>query len=1023
MKIQTKVSLVVSACLLVASATPGWAASFGGSFVGRGGGAGAMLSHAESAGVIPQTFWNNIDSGDPVVDGSSLPLIDSAGAFTAVKIIYDCSDSWNSDGGTTTPDEKLMKGIIKANPDPDLAPANNTDRMVFVVTNLPPAGTYNIIVYATANGQFAKMDLSVGSITNYIEEQNNFTTQAGGAFLAATSTTPGVYELGPNYAGFTNVSPAANGTITIMAKKFIEDDGATPPVQRNDGIGVAGIQIIQNSGPAPAPNTQTCSITTDPQSPPAVVEGGAVTLTVGTQGPCKVQWTKNNVPISGAIAPTLVYPTTTAAADNGAQIRAVVYNNVNTNTSNPAILEVDANTPPVLTQYFMKVERWTGMTGTSVQPVKDAIANSTPPNETFFLGAGVQVPQTSPDLNDFGVRLSGWVKPTVTGEYDFFIRSDDASQLYLNPINSTTGTNTLPDVNVDLPIAEETGCCDAFKEPNYVLGQPFETASAPTYLEAGKLYGIVVLLKEGGGGDYVQVAWRLTNGTPAAAALLPISQPNTWTLASPAGQRASITTQPTPQTVTELQTANFTVGVTTTPLAGQYALQWFANGVAIPGATASTYSLLTSLSDSNKQIHVVAQTLRGPLTSSVVKLSVLADSTSPVVTSAGAIRRNDGIVQVGIGFNERLNPVTVIPANFNLSAGSVTSVSLATNGYGDYTAVTLNTSGLTVGNSYTVSVHDVTDVRGNLVAPTSPSITVNSAAWADTGVHKRPGQVIPVGTDGFDVLNGGRGEWDTYDEATIAYVRKTNDFDVKVRVVYAEPGSQWTRVGLMARNALNAGEPSSNGTGGGTNTSAYAQTHVNPTLTIAQANRFDPAGATPGNPNSNNGHEQNQRVTAGAATSGWGTTATAPAYPNEWLRLKREGDTLFGFRGTNGVDWVAQGSTVLLDQQPDMFVGTFAAVETANIWTSGHNVWTSPFDPRYDRLFVYQFRNFGDFVIAPPTPTLSFSRSGATIIITYTGVLQSSAVVTGPYGDVSGATNPYTAPTTGAQLYFRARSN
>ena len=38
------------------------------------------------------------------------------------------------------------------------------------------------------------------------------------------------------------------------------------------------------------------------------------------------------------------------------------------------------------------------------------------------------------------------------------------------------------------------------------------------------------------------------------------------------------------------------------------------------------------------------------------------------------------------------------------------------------------------------------------------------------------------------------------------YVKKTNDFDVQVQVVYAEPGSEWTRVGLQARNNLNVGE-------------------------------------------------------------------------------------------------------------------------------------------------------------------------------------------------------------------------
>src|SRR5262249_21150083 len=145
----------------------------------------------------------------------------------------------------------------------------------------------------------------------------------------------------------------------------------------------------------------------------------------------------------------------------------------------------------------------------------------------------------------------------------------------------------------------------------------------------------------------------------------------------------------------------------------------------------------------------------------------------------------------------------------------------------------------------------------------------NRMAWADTGTPIRPGQVVPVGVDGFDVLNGGRQEWGTYDEATIAYVKKTNDFDVKVQVIYVEPGSEWTRCGLQARNDLNVGEDPNDRNSATGNASAYAQTHVNPNQTLGSSLRYDPSGATPANPTPNNGHEQNQRLAKGSTSSGW----------------------------------------------------------------------------------------------------------------------------------------------------------
>ncbi len=53
-------------------------------------------------------------------------------------------------------------------------------------------------------------------------------------------------------------------------------------------------------------------------------------------------------------------------------------------------------------------------------------------------------------------------------------------------------------------------------------------------------------------------------------------------------------------------------------------------------------------------------------------------------------------------------------------------------------------------------------------------------------------------------------------------------------------------------------------------------------------------------------------------------------------------------------------------------------------------------------------------------PALSIARSGASVVITYEGVLQSATVVTGPYTDVSGATSPYTVPASGSAKFFRA---
>ena len=55
------------------------------------------------------------------------------------------------------------------------------------------------------------------------------------------------------------------------------------------------------------------------------------------------------------------------------------------------------------------------------------------------------------------------------------------------------------------------------------------------------------------------------------------------------------------------------------------------------------------------------------------------------------------------------------------------------------------------------------------------------------------------------------------------------------------------------------------------------------------------------------------------------------------------------------------------------------------------------------------------------TLNVAIAKTAAGVNITYTGTLQTADAVTGPYPDVPGATSPYSATTTSAAAYFRAR--
>lgn len=136
------------------------------------------------------------------------------------------------------------------------------------------------------------------------------------------------------------------------------------------------------------------------------------------------------------------------------------------------------------------------------------------PGSPDFTGAATAFDNLSvlPDdsMVHYGATLSGLITPTETGDYDFFIRGNQAAQLLIN----TTGAS--PDA-IEV-IAQDSGASKNFLEPG--AGQ---TTAAPISLVAGKSYFIQLIYKrEANSGDLCQVAWRKTTDSTPSAALNPI---------------------------------------------------------------------------------------------------------------------------------------------------------------------------------------------------------------------------------------------------------------------------------------------------------------------------------------------------------------------------------------------------------------------------------------------------------------------------------------------------------------------
>jgi hypothetical protein len=137
-------------------------------------------------------------------------------------------------------------------------------------------------------------------------------------------------------------------------------------------------------------------------------------------------------------------------------------------------------------------ELWTGIAGTDVS----AIPVTSPPTSISDL-VNFETPSNSG--TDYGARVRGFITAPVSGNYIFWIASDDKSELWL----STNATST-----DKRKIASVTGATSIRQYTKYATQQ-----SAPIALTAGQRYYIEALHKEAAGVDHLSVGWQLPDGT------------------------------------------------------------------------------------------------------------------------------------------------------------------------------------------------------------------------------------------------------------------------------------------------------------------------------------------------------------------------------------------------------------------------------------------------------------------------------------------------------------------------------
>lgn len=214
-------------------------------------------------------------------------------------------------------------------------------------------------------------------------------------------------------------------------------------------------------------------------------------------GPFLYEWRLDGVAYWGqSTTATLTVPNIGPAT--AGEYTCIITTPGGTVVSEPATLSL--NTTPQTVQGLLR-EVWTGVSGSTIADLTGHPGYPRQPDITSVVSTA-ETPQNFAD--NYGQRLSGWVVPRITGNYRFFLSSDDASQLWLSPDDNPANK---------VQRAQITGWS------NY---RTYSASSSFISLTAGQRYYIEILHKEGGGADHLSLAWQMPGGSAPTTGSAPI---------------------------------------------------------------------------------------------------------------------------------------------------------------------------------------------------------------------------------------------------------------------------------------------------------------------------------------------------------------------------------------------------------------------------------------------------------------------------------------------------------------------
>jgi Concanavalin A-like lectin/glucanases superfamily/PA14 domain len=288
----------------------------------------------------------------------------------------------------------------------------------------------------------------------------------------------------------------------------------------------AGLTVTPRSGLTVVQGLTLTSANDSPERDPSSyelsgsIDGVNFTRIANGQVAFSGRFDKQSLPFANEVPYTsyrLIFPTVAGPGGNSMQISEV------------ELLGV-LGVRRTLSRGFLKFEKYDTGGGNEVALLTSHPSFPDSPTEVLHL-TSFDSRTVYPDdsRENYGARISGYFIPEVSGAWIFYLRSDDTSVLFLNPNGMNPAGKIL--------LTQEAA-----------WGQSFSShASAPQNLVAGRAYYIEALYKEGVGGDYCQVAAKLSTDPTNPDALSPIPGHRLAALADPNGVRLEWARQPVVQ--------------------------------------------------------------------------------------------------------------------------------------------------------------------------------------------------------------------------------------------------------------------------------------------------------------------------------------------------------------------------------------------------------------------------------------------------------------------------------------------